>query len=119
MRKALESLVRKKEIGAITVSELCSAADVNRTTFYLHYKDVPALALDLVETHVKSLVDSFKPVDTENRDLKFPPEQLVKVFKDVKAHAPLYRAMLLGEGPGSFHPRLMAVLQEISLGRID
>jgi len=37
----------------------------------------------------------------------------------VKAHAPLYRAVLQGEGLGLFHPRLMAVLMEAGAGRID
>jgi len=118
LRNALEGLVAEKEVGAITVSELCAAADINRTTFYLHYRDVPTLVLDVAETHVRDLIASFEPVDMENRDLSAPPEQLVKVFADVKAHAPLYRAVLQGEGFGLFHPRLMAVLQEAGVGRI-
>jgi AcrR family transcriptional regulator len=119
LQAALESLLAKMEIGAITVSRLCAEADVNRTTFYLHYTDVPSLALDLLESRVRALVAGFKPVDMGNRDLGAPLEQLVQVFTDVKRNAPLYRAVLLGGGAGPFHPRLMSVLRDAGAARIE
>jgi AcrR family transcriptional regulator len=35
---ALTSLMLKKSIKDITVKELCESVDINRGTFYLHYK---------------------------------------------------------------------------------
>ena len=39
LRESLLELMREKPIGEITVTELCKNADVNRGTFYTHYKD--------------------------------------------------------------------------------
>ncbi len=38
MDEALIHLLTKKDIGYITVKEICEKAGVNRSTFYLHYE---------------------------------------------------------------------------------
>ena len=40
LRKSLSSLLQKKKIQNITVTELSEMAEINRGTFYLHYKDI-------------------------------------------------------------------------------
>lgn len=40
LRKSLINLMKDKNINSITVKELCEKADINRGTFYLHYRDV-------------------------------------------------------------------------------
>ena len=40
LRKCLSILLETKKIQNITVKELAQMADINRGTFYLHYKDV-------------------------------------------------------------------------------
>ena len=43
MDKALLSLLEKKDFAYITVKEICAAAGVNRSTFYLHYETMSDL----------------------------------------------------------------------------
>ena len=43
MVKALLSLLEKKDFAYITVKEICAAAGVNRSTFYLHYETMSDL----------------------------------------------------------------------------
>ena len=40
MDKAFLALLEKKDLAYITVKEICTAAGVNRSTFYLHYETV-------------------------------------------------------------------------------
>ena len=40
LQEALAALMREKELKDITVRELTDLADVNRGTFYSHYKDL-------------------------------------------------------------------------------
>lgn len=64
MNMALISLLEKKEFAYITVSEICRAAGVNRSTFYLHYETVG----DLLEETTRYLLDDFIayfPVDSQ------------------------------------------------------
>lgn len=51
LREALIELLHKKEVYEITVSELAEKADINRGTFYTHYRH----AADLL----KNLTDEF------------------------------------------------------------
>lgn len=39
IRDTVFDLLRTKPIDKISVTEVCKAADINRSTFYLHYKD--------------------------------------------------------------------------------
>ncbi len=55
MDVALISLLKKKPLEYITVSEICKTANVNRSTFYLHYENVG----DLLEETVRYLLDGF------------------------------------------------------------
>ena len=43
VRKGLAHLMMEKSIGEITVKELVDEVDINRSTFYLHYSDIPTL----------------------------------------------------------------------------
>lgn len=70
MDKALLELVEQKPFEYITVSEICKKADVNRSTFYLHYENTK----DLLEETVRYVIDDFRSafsVDTKNIVFKF------------------------------------------------
>ena len=55
MDLALISLLKKKPLEYITVSELCETAGVNRSTFYLHYETIG----DLLNETTRYLLDEF------------------------------------------------------------
>ena len=40
LRQALVKRMREKSVSSITVKELCDECDINRGTFYAHYRDV-------------------------------------------------------------------------------
>ena len=48
-------LLEKKPFEYITVTEICRAAGVNRSTFYLHYENT----CDLLDETVRNMVDDF------------------------------------------------------------
>jgi len=52
LRKCLSTLLETKKVQNITVKELAQMADINRGTFYLHYKDV----YDLLDNIQKDLL---------------------------------------------------------------
>lgn len=53
MDEALLSLLEKKDFAYITVKEVCAAAGVNRSTFYLHYENTA----DLLREATRYLLD--------------------------------------------------------------
>ena len=60
MNQALLSLLEKKDIEFISVTEIAKKAGVNRSTFYLHYENVYELLEETLENLNKEFVGSFE-----------------------------------------------------------
>ena len=58
------SLLKEKEIGKITVSEICKLSDINRATFYRYYLDVYDLLEQIEQDFMLELVDSTNNAET-------------------------------------------------------
>lgn len=54
LKESLMALMKTKSIGKITVKELCKIADLNRSTFYSHYKDI----YEIIEQMENNIVES-------------------------------------------------------------
>ena len=68
--KALLSLLEKKPFEYITVSELCKAAGVNRSTFYLHYENTSDV-LKEASAYILDNFASYFSVDIESITSKY------------------------------------------------
>ncbi len=64
-RDALIELLQTKPFQKITVKEICEQADLNRTTFYLHYDDLDQLLDEIVENFKEGLDRYFPPISDE------------------------------------------------------
>lgn len=84
MDEALITLLEKKDFEYITVKEICSVAEVNRSTFYLHYENTSGL---LTET-TRYILDkhfSYYSADTQNITERFEncePKDLVFITSE-------------------------------------
>jgi len=70
MDEALITLLEKKEFTYITIKEICEAAGVNRSTFYLHYENTS----DLLRETTRYIIDkhlSYYPTQTASISLRY------------------------------------------------
>ena len=105
MDLALISLLKKKSFDYITVSEICEAAGVNRSTFYLHYETVG----DLLAETTRYLLDdflsyfttdtqsiAFNLIDCELEDLVFVCDKYLSPYLSyIKDHKEVFGTALL------------------------
>lgn len=63
IKETFLSLLEKKDINKITVSEICTIADINRATFYRYYLDIYDLFDKIQEDFVEKLKISISTVD--------------------------------------------------------
>lgn len=66
MNEALISLLETKDFQYITIKEICDKAEVNRSTFYLHYDNISELLNETIAYKLSALNEKF--IDTEMID---------------------------------------------------
>lgn len=76
LRESLIACMKEKPIDKITVKEICEGADINRSTFYVHY----ASPQDLLDSIKEEMYDEVKASKAESGDLKTLIRQLCDVF---------------------------------------
>lgn len=93
MDEAFLALLEKKDFAYITVKEICEAAGVNRSTFYLHYETMADLLEESV-SHMKKDTDAFV---TKMRDCPLDelylitPEYLTPYLGYIEQNKQLFR----------------------------
>jgi AcrR family transcriptional regulator len=68
LQHALISVIRKKDYEAITISDICDAANVGRSTFYAHYTSKDDLKQSGLDHLRRMLVDRQKNALVETGD---------------------------------------------------
>lgn len=72
IKDTMYSFLQRKAIHEITVSEICKACQINRATFYDHYRDVFDLVQDMEQDlllALQVLMDSAADAEAESSDV--------------------------------------------------
>ena len=79
MDEALLALLEKKNFQYITVKEICDMAEVNRSTFYLHYETIDDLLNETIELVMKRFEEKFETIEriTAEQIANTPFEKLI------------------------------------------
>ena len=99
LQHALISLILKQDYEAITVEDICEAANVGRSTFYAHYSSKDDLKRRGLEEHLRTLLadrqkDALATPEDRDRSLGFS----LTMFEHARDHIDLYRALVGGRG---------------------
>ncbi|NKN10588.1 TetR/AcrR family transcriptional regulator [Rhizobium laguerreae] len=100
LQKALVSLILRKGYDAVTVEDICEAADVGRSTFYAHFTGREDLKRSSLDDHLRVMLIARQRQamtasgDAEDRKLAFA----LGMFEHARDHMDLYRALVRGRG---------------------
>lgn len=111
LKDCLTRLLAVKRVQDITVRELTDMADLNRGTFYLHYKDV----FDLLEQTENELLDQFSQVLHSHKPQEIRTnlsDIFLNVFILIKNNADLVEILLGPNGDIGFVSRMKALVRE-------
>lgn len=113
--KELFHLLEQHPFSAITVKMLADGANVNRSTFYTHFTDKYDLMDQIVEDHMRLLVDAIRihgVVPPESPSVEKVSRYFERLFIHIEQHEQFYRTMLL-QGPiKTFISRFLDTLKE-------
>ena len=83
MDKALLALLEKKDFEYITIKEICKEAQVNRSTFYLHYENTVDLLQETMQYNVQHFLTYFdNQEDIMSNIHHLPLEKLVLIKEE-------------------------------------
>lgn len=108
IRHAFISLLSERSFESITVRELCTAADIDRATFYRYYPDLFALRDKLMDELYKAvflqIADlNFDPYANGSYDIEKPVYDALCIIKENKL---LCKALITDTSPNSFFSKI-------------
>lgn len=104
--------MRENHISKISVKALCAAADVNRSTFYAHYRNQYDL-LAYIEAEALEDLKARLLADGEPRT-----RNVEKILEYAKENADVF-LMLLDESEGGFQRQIMELAHLVDLQMSD
>jgi len=112
LTSALIDLMRENHISKISVKALCAAADVNRSTFYAHFRNQYDL-LAYIEAEALEDLKARLLADGEPRT-----RNVEKILEYAKENADVF-LMLLDESEGGFQRQIMELAHLVDLQMSD
>ena len=111
LKDSLLSLMKEKNVKNITVKELCERADINRGTFYLHYKDI----FDMLEQIETEFFSEFTDIiDNYGKELQKSRLYILEnIFALTKKHKDFCLVLLSSRGDIGFIKKLLSRIHKI------
>ncbi|MEV6157536.1 TetR/AcrR family transcriptional regulator [Nonomuraea sp. NPDC052129] len=99
LRRTLIQLAEERDLSQISVADVAERAEVSRSAFYSHYRDVHELAEAACTAMVDDLIESLPALACETADEAPDPIQaLAAFFANLAEYAGLYRSLLGPQG---------------------
>ncbi|MEU3287286.1 TetR/AcrR family transcriptional regulator [Streptomyces longwoodensis] len=114
LRSALLAECAERPLEEVGVAALVRRAGVGRATFYVHYADLEALAVDACADVVREAVEALHAWRGRPDPVR-APDALAGFFASLAPHAGLYRSLLTPGGGGPLGRVLHRDLREYSL----
>lgn len=110
LKESLMTLLKEKSISTVTVKEICSLADINRSTFYSHYLD----HFDLLNQIEEEIIADMNETLTEyNHNKEEETLQMTeKIVEYVAENSDVCATLFSEYGDSNFKKRVMMVASE-------
>jgi AcrR family transcriptional regulator len=115
IRDALVTLIEEKGLYALSVKDITTRANINRGTFYLHYKD----KFELLEKAMNDIISGFESIFLQSKSLRFadfintdePVPITQEIFEYIKENEALIRVIFGLAGGGAFQRKLRKMME--------
>ena len=109
IRQGLAELSKTKSLSKITVKELTDLVEINRGTFYLHYKDIADL-VESIETNLYNEFSAFINNVTQKEVIKKPIDVLEQYAKFCEENKEAFVMFMGVHGDAEFVFKLTTLL---------
>jgi AcrR family transcriptional regulator len=113
LKNALVQLMQKQHISKISIRALCEVADINRSTFYKHYKDQYDL-LNSIEQEVLDNLNHYLEKQDFNYNRPISVQVLTRILDYIKENFRLFKVLLSENCDFAFQKDILELAQVIS-----
>lgn len=117
IRESLIDLLQEYPISKISVKMICDVADINRSTFYAHYKDQNDLLDQIQQEAIENIKSQISTTGFVQQAETVTPV-IVKVLEYCKENRTLFEAILSQNGDVRFQRKLMRLVQEKTIDEL-
>ncbi|HBR30711.1 MAG TPA: TetR/AcrR family transcriptional regulator [Clostridiales bacterium] len=117
LKDSFITLLEKKDISKISITEICENADINRATFYAHYNDqydfmnqIQDELLGNVENHLAAFSKNDLPIAIV--------DMVEQIFEYIKENARICKLLLSDRGDLNFQKRVFMLVYENIINNI-
>jgi len=114
IREAFFQCLREKPVSRITVKELCDIAEINRATFYIHYRD----PFDLLEKLEEETLAGLRRMISE-REIHGEDGLLLTMLQGMRSEKSETGLLASRNGDPNFGARISALFYETYLPRLE
>jgi AcrR family transcriptional regulator len=112
LKKALVELMRENPISKISVKSLCETANINRSTFYLHYTDQYDLLHQVLQEVIAELKKHISYDDALYAQTSRKLQAMNQMLDYIAKNADLFIVLLSENGDRSFQTEIMLLAQK-------
>lgn len=110
--EALLSLLQEKEFEVISISEIVKKADVNRGTFYHHYKDKVELLEEMVEVTLSKMVKAYRKPHKSYQQMNITEISTIPLFEHFIQYKTFYKTMLTNQIPINIAEQMINTMEQ-------
>ena len=105
IREAYMELLKEKDINKITVTDIITRADLNRSTFYAHYPDVRGVTEEIENEIIEKMLEILKKFEFKNF-FSNPTPLLLEISRFLESNRDFYSVLIKANGSEVFLKKL-------------
>lgn len=109
LKQAYLKLMQEGPAAKITVKEICERAQVNRSTFYLHFTQPNDILMELEDETIALIADSVNIIGAQKEDMPVASDYLLVFLRNIQRNDELFRTLLAENSDPHFRRKLSAV----------
>jgi len=114
---ALADLLQEKPLDKITVTDVVTRADINRGTFYAHYRDIPDVVDHLIQQTFSAIREAVDGQELSSADIGHT--LLTTIQSILEEDLFFYRKILNSSASAIMQEQLVAIVLEFMLEQKD
>lgn len=113
MKQAYLELMHQTAPGKITVKDICAAAQLNRSTFYLHYNEPNDILIELEDEAIAQVSEALMDISAFEDGAPDAMEYLLGFLRYIQKNDDLFRTFLVENPDPHFRRKLQDCTREI------